>query len=193
MLAAPEVLHVGRRRPVPTFAILFVQGDLAQRRVDEPHQVLGDEGQGLVEVDGACDRLADIGHQLQLLGVALRLFVQACGFDRDRELTCCCAQGLDLPPVGSALVGTVIADFEDPGRPPRLIAAKRHEDPDQILVAPAFEHFAGQRERRVVRGISLLPLADKTREHLAQHHAVAVDDGDLDPRRLDRDPTRDHI
>src|SRR5439155_10332807 len=99
VLAPPEVLQIRRRGPVPALAVLFIERDLAEARVHEPRQVLRHESEGLVEVDRARDRLADVRDQLQLLGVALRLLIKTRGLDRHRELTGCRPQGLDLAPV----------------------------------------------------------------------------------------------
>ena len=117
MLPPPEVFEVRGGGAVPPLAILFIKGDLAQGRVDESGQVLRDEPQRLVEVDRARDRLAHVDHQLELLRVALRVLIQARRFHRDGQLAGRRAQGLDLPPVGPALVRAVVADLEDARRP----------------------------------------------------------------------------
>ena len=42
-LSPPQVLVVGRGRAVPAFLVLFVQRNLARRRIHQTGQVLGDE------------------------------------------------------------------------------------------------------------------------------------------------------
>ena len=74
---APEVLLVGGGGSVPALVVLLVKRDLACGGVDEPRQVVRDERERLVEVDRRRDGAADVGAQLELLGVAARLFVQA--------------------------------------------------------------------------------------------------------------------
>ena len=167
MLAPPQVLLVGRRGAEPTLAIFFIKSDLAHRRIDEPGQVLRHQGQSLVEVDRAGDRLAHVGDELELAGVALRLFVKPCHLNGHRELSRRRAQGLDLTPVGAALVGAVVADLEHAGRPPGNVAAERHEDPDQVFVLAALEDLACQRERRGVIGMTVVLFADQARQDLA--------------------------
>ena len=76
-LPAPQVLLVGGSRAVPALLILLIKGDLARGRIHESRQVVRDERERLVEVDRRRDGAADVGAQLELLGVAARLFVQA--------------------------------------------------------------------------------------------------------------------
>ena len=75
-----------------------------------------DERQGLVEVDRARDRLADVGDELELVRVSLRLLVQPGRLDRHGDLRGGRSQRLDLAPVGAALIGAVVADLEHAGR-----------------------------------------------------------------------------
>src|SRR5207247_10610585 len=148
VLSAPQVLEVRGRGAVPTLVILFIERDLAQRGVDQTGQVLGDERQRLLEVDRAGDRLADVGDELELLGVALRIFVQARRLDGDRELSGGRAECFDLAPVRAALVRTVITDLEHARRPPRGVAPEWHEDADEVLVPASIEDRARGREWR---------------------------------------------
>ena len=193
MLPVPEVLEVRGCGAVPAFVVLFIERDLAQRGVDQTGQVLGDERQRLLEVDRAGDRLADVGDKLELLGVALRIFVQARRLDGDRELSGGRAECFDLAPVRAALVRTVITDLEHARRPPRGVAPEWHEDADEVLVPASIEDLAREREWRRLLASSALFLADQGREHVAQHHAVRVDDRHLSPGRLHGHAARDHV
>src|SRR5205823_10351281 len=139
----------------------------------QPRHVVSDQRERLVEVDGASDRLADVGHELELLGVALRLLVEPRGLDRDRQLPGGGAQRLDLAPVGPPLVGAVVPHLEDTRRPARLVAAEGDEDANEVFVPAALEDLAGEREWGFVAGVGLLP--DQAGEHLALDYAVAVD------------------
>ena len=72
VLPPPQLFLVGRCCAEPPFAVLFVQGDLTERRIDQAHQTLGDQPKGLIEVDRGCDRAADVGAQLELVAMAPR-------------------------------------------------------------------------------------------------------------------------
>src|ERR1700694_3617510 len=99
MLATPRLLEVRGRGAIPTFAVLLEQSDLAKRRVHQPREVLRDEPQRLVQVDGARDRLADLGDELELLGVPLGVLIEAGCLDRGGDLRRRRAERLDLAPV----------------------------------------------------------------------------------------------
>src|SRR5258708_28070906 len=99
MLPAPRLLLVGSSRAEPALAVFLVERNLAERSIDQAHQTLRDEPQGLVEVDGGCDGAADVRAELQLLAMTLRLFVQASGLARHRHLPGGCTQRFDLAPI----------------------------------------------------------------------------------------------
>ena len=151
------------------------------------------QGQRLVEVDGAGDGLAYVGDQLELFRVPLRLFVKPGRLHRHGELPGGGAQRLHLAPIGAALVRAVVADLEHPGRAAGGVAAERHEDANQVFVLAAFEDLAGERERRRVAGVGVLFFPHQAREHSTQLPAVAVNHGHLGPHHGHGDAARDDV
>ncbi len=126
-----------------------------------------------------------------------RVFVQPCRLDGHRNLRCGGAQGFDLTPVRPALVRTVVADFQGAHRDAREVRAERQEDPDQVRVASALEHLAGERERSLVpRGPAIIlsfRLADEARGDVSHLRAVAPHDRDVEPGRGFGDGAADDV
>jgi len=193
MLAPPHVAEVRCCGAIPAFPVFLDQRDLAQGCVHQTREVVGDQRQGLIEVDGAGDRLADVGDKLELNRVALRVFIQPRRFDGSSDLGGRRTQSFDLAPVRPPLERAVITDLEHAAGPASLVGAKRQEDADQVLVPTPFEDFACERERRIVAGVRALFLSDQACEDMSEHGTVAHDDWHLGPRRRHGDPARDDI
>src|SRR5207247_9453967 len=133
-LAAPEVFLVGGGGAVPALVVLLIKGDLARGGVDEQRQVVRDERERLVEVDRRSDGAAHVGAQLELRGVAARLFVQASRLDSGRDLARGGSQGFDLAPVRPPFVRAVVADLPHSRGARMLVSPERPEDAGQAGV-----------------------------------------------------------
>src|SRR5260370_37553290 len=142
-------------------------------------------------------READGGARPELLAVSPRVYVPPCRLDGHRNLRRGGAQGFDLTPVRPALVRTVIANLEHAHRDAREVRAERKEDPDQVRVASALEHLAGEREWSLAQGraaiILSFRLADEARGDVSHRDAVAPHDRDVAPRRGFGDGSADHV
>src|SRR5258708_35525930 len=116
-----------------------------------------------------------------------RVLVQPRRLDGHRNLRRGGAQGFDLTPVRPALVRAVVADLKDTHRDSGKVRAERQEDPDQVRVASALEHLAGERERSLVpRGAAIIlsfRLADEAGRDVSHGRAIAPYDRDVEPGR----------